>query len=304
MKKLNLINLIFLIIFLSETAIGLDVKFFKERLLTGKTLVGLVKDKNKEISSVKGNFMSGEIDFYSVEDGSYYCVKGINIYTKSLEYPFLLNVQYKNGVKERIEYKIMVEGRKMENADEIKITEKNMKDVTKENSAKENIYVSNIVRKKTNKRLWIDNFLMPVKGVITSPFDGLRSINNGAKYFHQGLDIASPEGTKVNAPNCGAVVLTEKLISRGNTVIINHGQGIFSVYYHLSKIEVKEKDFLQKGDLIGFVGSTGISTGPHLHWSIFANGVAVDPEDWLNGNIEKFIFDKEDSGRSQEQSRK
>jgi len=166
-----------------------------------------------------------------------------------------------------------------------------MEDITRENLVNEDIYVSSIISKITDECMWWKNFIMPVNGVITSPFDGLRSINNGVKYFHQGLDIACPEGMEVKALNCGEVVLTEKLISRGNTVIINRGQGIFSAYYHLSEIEMKEKDFLIKGNLIGLVGTTGISTGPHLYWEIFANGAAVDPVDWIDGSIEKFILE-------------
>ena len=96
MKNLNLFNTFFLLLFFLETAIGLDVKFFKDNYLTGETLAGLVKDKDKEISSVKGDFMGGEIVFYPDEEGRYYCVKGINIYTNSQESPFLLNIQYKN----------------------------------------------------------------------------------------------------------------------------------------------------------------------------------------------------------------
>ncbi|MEW6088293.1 MAG: M23 family metallopeptidase [bacterium] len=297
MKKLNLFNLVFLVLFFQKTAIGLDVKFFKDKFLTGKTLAGLVKDKNKEISDVQGNFMGAAVDFFPGDDGRFYCIKGINIYAKGGEYPFLLNIQYKNGEKEAIEYKFLIEGRKIEKKEEIKIPDKKIKDITKENLANEDVYISNIIKQVTEKRMWWSNFIMPVEGVITSSFDSFRSINNGlTNFFHLGLDIACPEGTQIKASNCGEAVLTEKLISRGNTVIINHGQGIFSVYYHLSKVEVKEKDFVKKGDLIGLAGQTGMSTGPHLHFGIFANRTAVDPEDWLQGSIEKFIFDHETAG--------
>ncbi|MDD5772540.1 MAG: M23 family metallopeptidase [bacterium] len=291
MKSLSLFNLFFLLLYLSGTAIGLDVEFYREKIFSGKTLVVLIKDKDEKIGNVRGNFLGSEFDFYRAGDGKYFCARGVNIYMKSGKYPFSLDVRCRNGEEEKSEYKIIIEGGKIEKKDKIKIAEENIKDVTKENSDNENIYISLIVRQVTTNRLWRGNFMMPVKGVITSPFYGFRSINNGAKFFHQGLDLACPEGTEVKASNDGEVVLTEKLISRGNTVIINHGQGIFSVYYHLSRIEVKEKDILKKGDLLGLSGMTGISTGPHLHWSIFANGVAVDPADWIDGSIEKFIFE-------------
>ena len=133
------------------------------------------------------------------------------------------------------------------------------------------------------KQLWRDAFVLPAQGRETSVYGIRRVINNDIPWnFHKGLDLAAPEGTPVYAPNDGEVVLAETLTLQGNCVLLNHGQGIYSIYMHLSKILARPGQQLKKGDLLGNVGSTGIATAAHLHWGIYINGDAVDPTEWLN----------------------
>ncbi len=139
------------------------------------------------------------------------------------------------------------------------------------------------LRTLSSKKLWSDLFLYPCEGRKSSPF-GVRRSYNGAPVssYHKGLDIAVPRGTPVKSPAKGKVVVTGYESSRfhvhGNTVIIDHGQGLTSIYMHLHSISVNEGDMLSKGDVLGTVGSTGISTGPHLHWGVYLYGTSVDPE--------------------------
>lgn len=102
------------------------------------------------------------------------------------------------------------------------------------------------------------------------------------KGYHRGLDIAQPTGTPIYATNHGIVVIADRFRYRGNSVVIHHGSGIHSVHYHLSRIVIKSGFFVRKGQLIGYIGSTGVSTGPHLHWEIRVQGVSVDTEYWRN----------------------
>jgi murein DD-endopeptidase MepM/ murein hydrolase activator NlpD len=125
--------------------------------------------------------------------------------------------------------------------------------------------------------LWQDAFLMPVQGRITTEWGLIRYVNNANPTRHSGLDIAAPAGTPIKATNNGRVTLAKSLYSPGNTVIIDHGLNLFSNHYHLDKIFVKEGDTVKKGDVIGTVGSTGFSTGPHLHWTITIGYVSVNP---------------------------
>ena len=121
----------------------------------------------------------------------------------------------------------------------------------------------------------------PVKGRLSSSF-GLRRIYNGKpRSPHSGLDIAAPKGRAVASPARGVVMATGNYFFNGNTVMIDHGQGLVSMMCHLSKIDVKKGDAVKRGDIIGKVGSTGRATGPHLHWSLSLNNARVNPKLFL-----------------------
>ena len=131
---------------------------------------------------------------------------------------------------------------------------------------------------------WRRLFLRPVADefVTSAPFGQRRSYNSGpVSGFHAGQDFAAPEGVPVMAPAAGAVVLAEELLVRGNAVLIDHGGGVFSGYWHLVDIAVSAGQRVQPGDLLGHVGTTGLSTGNHLHWELRVNGFAADPMQWL-----------------------
>jgi murein DD-endopeptidase MepM/ murein hydrolase activator NlpD len=131
------------------------------------------------------------------------------------------------------------------------------------------------------QQLWMGPFIVPVEGPITSQFGTRRSYNGGpARSYHEGIDYDAPPGAAVLAANEGQVALAEPLTVRGNAVIIDHGLGIHSGYYHLSEINVQEGQQVKKGDVVGKVGDTGLATGPHLHWEIRVGGINVDPAQW------------------------
>ncbi|HHL39774.1 MAG TPA: M23 family metallopeptidase [Deltaproteobacteria bacterium] len=127
------------------------------------------------------------------------------------------------------------------------------------------------------RRLWKGPFLMPAEGRISSSF-GLRRILNGKpRSPHTGLDIGAPAGRAVRASNSGTVTLTGERYFSGLTVVIDHGLGLSTMYFHLSEVLVKEGERVERGQIIGRVGSTGRSTGPHLHWGVWLSGARVDP---------------------------
>ena len=122
------------------------------------------------------------------------------------------------------------------------------------------------------------NFQFPLPGREPFPNFGQRRIyNQSTSSIHSGIDISAPGGTQVAASNSGRVVLAGSLYFSGNTVIIDHGLGVFTHYCHFSKLQVKRGDLVKKGDVIALVGSTGLSTGPHLHWSVRVLKSRVDP---------------------------
>lgn len=121
------------------------------------------------------------------------------------------------------------------------------------------------------------SFIRPAPGADTGRF-GMRRIFNGqSRNPHSGMDIAAAKGTPVKVTANGRVLYTGNFFFSGNVVYVDHGSGVISMYAHLSRIQVRLGDPVQQGDIIGAVGSTGRATGPHLHWSVYLNGEAVDP---------------------------
>jgi murein DD-endopeptidase MepM/ murein hydrolase activator NlpD len=136
---------------------------------------------------------------------------------------------------------------------------------------------------QTDTRLWAGTFLMPAEGRKSSPFGVKRSYNGApVSSYHKGIDIAAPQGTVIKSPAGGKVILcgyeADAFKVHGNTVLIDHGHGVTSIYLHMHEIDVSPGDMVHKGDRIGTIGSTGISTGPHLHWGVYLYGTSVDPE--------------------------
>jgi murein DD-endopeptidase MepM/ murein hydrolase activator NlpD len=141
----------------------------------------------------------------------------------------------------------------------------------------ESSLVSKILAGVTSQKHWQGEFGRPVPGEASSSF-GKRSILNGKpRSPHSGTDFRASEGIPVQAPNRGQIVLAKDLYFAGNTIIVDHGQGLYSYFAHLSSFEVKEGDFVDRSDIIGRVGATGRVTGPHLHWAVRLVRARVDP---------------------------
>jgi murein DD-endopeptidase MepM/ murein hydrolase activator NlpD len=126
-------------------------------------------------------------------------------------------------------------------------------------------------------RLWRGPFALPVPGRSTSSFGRQTVLNGEIRARHRGADFRAAEGTPISAPNAGRVVLAQDLYFTGNTVVIDHGGGLFSLLAHLSRIRVAEGAPVARGDRVGDAGSTGRVTGPHLHWTVRLDDISVDP---------------------------
>jgi hypothetical protein len=135
----------------------------------------------------------------------------------------------------------------------------------------------------TSERRWHGSFVMPVDGRVSTEFGLERYVNGRFSYRHRGVDIACPSGTPVKAAADGTVSLAEEgFILHGTTVILDHGQGVSTLYIHLSEISAAAGQRVRQGETIGRVGSTGVATGPHLHFAVYAYHEAVDPFFWTD----------------------
>ena len=127
-------------------------------------------------------------------------------------------------------------------------------------------------------REWKGSFAPPVNAEFSDVFGVQRVFNGSVQSTHQGLDFRVPTGTEVSAVNSGRVILAQPLFFEGNCIVIDHGQGLLTLYLHLSKFSVKEGDDVSKGQPIGLSGGTGRATGPHLHLAVRWQGVYLNPE--------------------------
>ena len=157
----------------------------------------------------------------------------------------------------------------------------NPSEVTQKRIKKE--YTLGQKAKNTFTRKEVKQVMMekPLKGIISSEFGVKRFINGQPRNRHIGLDIAANEGTPVQVPLAGNIILSDNFFYKGNVVYIDHGDGLVSSYSHLSNRAVDVGQVVSSGEVLGFVGSTGRVTGPHLHWEVFYLGIPINPEIFL-----------------------
>ncbi len=138
------------------------------------------------------------------------------------------------------------------------------------------------VRERTSELTgWQEEFVWPVSDTLSGFYGSSRTFNGHERSWHKGVDVAAPTGTPIIAPASGQVRHARDTFFNGNLVMIDHGAGLFSIYAHMDEMSVTEGQMVQQGDVLGTVGSTGRSTGPHLHWGIYWHQVAIDPILWL-----------------------
>ena len=150
-------------------------------------------------------------------------------------------------------------------------------------TARERRLIGSALDRVGAERWWQGSFVMPVEGRISTEFGMQRYINGRLSYRHRGIDIAAPEGTPVLAAADGVVSLADaSFLLHGQTVVVDHGHGVSTLYIHMSEIAVGQGEAVRHGQMVGRVGATGVATGPHLHFGVYAHHEAVDPFFWMN----------------------
>lgn len=234
----------------------------------------------KKILKILGMAYDREINFFqkSNAENEYYALLGTDIDQKEELTKLSLNIIYDDETDSDHTFDIKL--KIIEHPAEKLTLPKKMVEPPEEilvRIAKEREMVGAILSKITAEPLFDSAFIMPLNTVITSNFGKRRILNGIPKSPHSGIDMKGNVGKTVKSSNNGVVVFTGELYYTGNTLIIDHGLGIFTTYFHLSKIYKSENDIIRQGEAIGEVGMTGRATGPHLHFGVKLNGFYVNP---------------------------
>ena len=228
------------------------------------------------------NFKSGELAAINIsaKDGSGTLIKSNNQIKKILAFPFVANDQ--TFTDKDIEGTMKVE---YINFGESRITitdtsKVNLSASDQQRANREALLIREALSRNDPTLTPSFQFMRPVAGIVTSPYGKQRYINGQKRSVHLALDMNGKIGDPIIAPLKGRVVLIGDFFYTGNTVILNHGEGLYTSYAHMDEITADFGKIIQQGNQIGTVGATGRVTGPHLHWTVYFNGNKINPE-WL-----------------------
>ena len=241
---------------------------------------------------VAGEFLGKRIPFFMVDSLTYRALIGIPVKLEAGTHELVLRAragedQGSHTQPFRIESRLTVTVSHTEfRRDTIDLPSPELSKLTSENLAREGKVIGPKFRTTTARKMWQGAFIFPARGPISSPFGRRRVYGDGTlSWHHKGIDIAGGLGDSVWACGAGSVILCQDFVVHGKTIMIDHGHGVVSVYCHMNETRARLGDVLEGGELIGTVGQTGVSTGPHLHWGVSVGNVRVDPVEWTNRSI-------------------
>ena len=241
-----------------------------------------------EVKNAQIRFLGNKYQLVKdLERNGFLAIIGIDLGVKPGTYPLTIYTQDSAGEWDTLEKQLAISVREFP-VKRLRVKEEYVTPPAevRERIRRESELLKSIYQRFTSAWLGEGTFIVPANGKVFDNFGERRIYNDKPRSSHGGVDISAPTGTPVLASNSGEVVLASDLYFSGKTVIIDHGLGLFSLYCHFSKINVKRGQDIRRGDVIGEVGSTGRVTGPHLHWGIKILGSRVDPYSLLS-----FSFD-------------
>ena len=272
---------LFLCAVLPAFAANLTVHAEPARLLNGAPVLFEVKTPTK-LDSLTGAWLGHQLTFsYNPSTKTWFALAGVSIETAPGKYSLELTGE-RAGSKTPLTFAhgFAVARAKYPQIKVALTVEKKFTEPTPEQQeqATEGVKIKqDYLNRVTPDREWNGNFKAPADAAISDVFGSQRIFNGKAQSPHQGLDFRVPTGTPVTAMNDGTVLLARPLYFEGNFVVIDHGQGLLTLYLHLSEFKVKEGDTVKRGQVIGLSGGTGRATGPHLHVAVRWQGTYLDP---------------------------
>ena len=256
------------------------------RLVNGSPVLFRVTPPAR-LESLSGKFLDHDVFFwFDTKTRAWYAIAGASVETHPGKYTLVLQGKTSNGKELSFEKAIAVGSAKYKSISVTvakQFTEpsaEQLHEIDEDKALKQQAFAH-----VNPEREWSGNFQPPVTAPISDVFGTARVFNGQTQSVHQGLDFGVPSGTPVDALNKGVVLLARPLFFEGNCVFLDHGQGLLTIYMHLSKIEVKEGDPVKRGQEVGLSGGTGRATGPHLHVAVRWQGVYLDPAVLLRLNL-------------------
>ena len=268
-------KLLFLLFILCLNLFALDISHSKVQ--NANTV--LLKINEENISEVRLTFNKQNLDFYAnpFDKNSFYALLPISYYEKPALNRVIISFMKNNKkIFKGIDLKV-IEGDYLSEVINVKPSIFKPDPSREERVKREYQEAMNIYNSSSSKILWNEDFIYPLNSKITSPFGTKRVYNGELKSYHSGTDFRAADNTPIIASNSGIVKISQNRFYAGNSIVIDHGHGVYSSYFHLNKMHFKVGDFIKKGEVLGLSGSTGRITGPHLHFSFRINGVQVDP---------------------------
>ncbi len=250
-------------------------------LLDGRT--GRYEVRTTSPASATGAFLNQPLQFASNADNSVLtALVGVPFDTAPGIYPVTVIVSDAAGVQAPVSANVQVnEGSYGQDA-VIRVTGDAALLLNEAVDQQELELIRGLMSRFTLERYFDGAFGLPAAATITSAYGSVRSYNNGElRRVHTGTDFGGPPGAPITAPAAGRVVMVDNLNIRGLATIIDHGWGVYTGYWHQSEAYVRPGDIVHEGQTIGAIGSSGRVSGPHLHWELWVNGIAVDPMQWV-----------------------
>ena len=290
-------NRLFLLLVISLSLFGFDLEKMsvsEYKIANGRTTLLLFEEqKGIELESIRYGKKNFKIFPTPHNPHKYYVIIPFSYYESLGNKELFINYkENQKAKKEKILLKVISGGYAKE---EIHVSSKKVnpqaKSIKKRISQEYNEAMK-IYGTVTPKSYLSKPFISPLESKITSDFGKARVYNGSLKGYHSGTDYRAAVGTPIKAANDGRVALVKIRFYSGGTVLIDHGEGIYTCYFHLSDFKVKEGEMIKRGDIIGLSGDSGRVTGPHLHFSVRINAVQVDPLQFIEIMNKKLLLGK------------
>ncbi|HSS96343.1 MAG TPA: M23 family metallopeptidase [Terriglobales bacterium] len=270
----------------AKTASAWSVQWQPSQLVNGSPVLFQVKSAQR-LKILSGKWLNHDIEFVlNPKTRTWNAIAGVSLSVKPGTYTLSLSAVGLNGKDATFERRVVVRAgtyRSTALTVEGKYTAPSPEQqeiIARDRQTKQDTFT-----KVSAEREWDGSFQPPLDAPFSDTFGTTRTFNGQVRSTHEGLDFRAVSGTPITALNAGTVLLARPLYFEGNCVVLDHGQGLLTLYLHMSEFKVKEGDKVEKGQILGLVGGTGRATGPHLHIAVRWQGVYIDPATLLKMNL-------------------